>query len=56
MGLFAGALDASKLGFFTRILMKLMKIPAGDFRKSDVVRKWAKDVLPRLTAPAASQS
>ncbi len=54
VGLFAGVLDTAKLGFFTRLLVKLMKIPAGDFRKSDVVRKWATDVLPRLTAPSPS--
>jgi len=54
VGLFAGALDYANLGFFTRTLMKLMHIPQGDFRKSEIVRKWAKDVLPRLTPPTVS--
>ncbi|HUW55113.1 MAG TPA: flavodoxin domain-containing protein [Planctomycetota bacterium] len=48
VGLFAGALDYADLGFFNRLLMKLMKIREGDFRKWDVIERWAKDLLPRL--------
>ena len=48
VGLFAGALRYKDLGFFTRMLVKLMGIREGDFRNHDVIRKWAHDALPRL--------
>ena len=49
VGLFAGSLDYSDLGFFDRMLVKLVKIPEGDFRNWDVIERWAKDLLPSLT-------
>ena len=49
VGLFAGALDYGELGFFHRMLMKFVKIPQGDFRNWDVIRRWAKELLPALT-------
>ena len=48
VGLFAGALDRANLGFFDRLMMKLMRIPEGDFRNWEVIDRWAKDLLPRL--------
>ena len=33
-------------------MMRLMRIPEGDFRKWDVIESWAADVLPQLTQEA----
>jgi len=45
MGLFAGALDYSKLGFLYRTVMKSkmkkQSIPEGDFRDWEAIRSWA---------------
>lgn len=52
MGLFAGALDYSKLNFIFRIVMKSkMKkqgIPEGDFRDSFAITSWAESISPSL--------
>ena len=47
-GLFAGAMDHSKLPFVFRLLMKAMKVPEGDFRDWDGIRDWAASVRPLL--------
>jgi len=52
VGLFAGALDYDSLGFFQRMMMKFVKIPEGDFRKWEVIRRWAKELLPKLVKEA----
>jgi len=52
VGLFAGSLDYANVNWFVRLVMKLMKIPEGDFRKWDVIERWAQDVLPQLTQEA----
>ena len=49
VGLFAGSIDYSSLGFYDRMLVKLTKIPEGDFRNWRVIERWAKDLLPQLT-------
>ncbi|MEA3342437.1 MAG: flavodoxin domain-containing protein [Chloroflexota bacterium] len=41
VGLFAGAMDYSKLSLPMRLMMKAMKSPEGDFRDWDSIRDWA---------------
>ncbi|MGY4707283.1 flavodoxin domain-containing protein [Candidatus Bipolaricaulota sp. J31] len=41
VGLFAGALDPRKLPWILRLLMRLIKVPAGDFRDWTAIRAWA---------------
>ncbi|HMA65963.1 MAG: flavodoxin domain-containing protein [Fibrobacterota bacterium] len=39
--IFAGSVDYSKLGFFARLIVKMVKSPQGDFRKIDIIKTWA---------------
>ena len=55
VGLFAGKLDYSNVGFLYRLFMRLAKIPEGDFRNWDVIRGWAKDVLGVLSGGGVQQ-
>ena len=48
VGLFAGAMDYSKLPFILRLMMKAMKAPQGDFRDWEAIRAWARQVYDRL--------
>ena len=48
VGLFAGAMDYSKLSFVFRLIIKAMKVPEGDFRNWDAIRNWAANVRPLL--------
>jgi len=41
VGLFAGAIDGSKLSFLDRLMVKATKTPEGDFRKWDEIHLWA---------------
>ncbi len=43
-GMFAGALDPNKLGLIERGMMKMMKAPAGDYRRWDQIEAWAQTV------------
>ncbi len=47
-GLFAGAIDSSKLSFPLRLILKVMKAEDGDWRDWDVIRAWAADVYSSL--------
>lgn len=53
-GLFAGALDYSKLNLMYRIVMKSkmkkLGVPEGDFRNWDAIRSWAEDIGSSLLA------
>ena len=44
IGLFAGAMDGSKLSFLDRLMMKATKIPEGDFRKWDEIHLWGESL------------
>ena len=44
VGLFAGAMDYSKLPFILRLLMKAMKTPQGDFRDWEAITSWADNI------------
>jgi menaquinone-dependent protoporphyrinogen oxidase len=48
VGLFAGAMDYSKLPFIFRLMMKAMKSPEGDFRDWEAIRAWTAGVRPAL--------
>ncbi len=48
VGLFAGAMDYSKLPFILRLMMKAMKAPQGDFRDWEGIRAWADSICPLL--------
>jgi len=48
VGLFAGAMDYSKLPFILRLMMKAMKAPQGDFRDWEGIRDWASQVYDSL--------
>lgn len=41
---FAGSVDYSKLGFFSRLIVKMVKSPQGDFRKIDIIKAWAAEI------------
>ncbi len=47
-GLFAGAVDFSKLSFVYKSMLKAKGAPEGDFRNWAAVRTWAADVAPAL--------
>jgi menaquinone-dependent protoporphyrinogen oxidase len=50
IGLFAGALDYSKLSWFNKEILKSKGTPEGDFRDWEGIRAWAQDsVYTRLT-------
>jgi len=44
IGLFAGAMDGSKLSFLDRLMMKATKTPEGDFRKWDEIHLWGESL------------
>lgn len=48
VGLFAGAMDYSKLSFVFRLIIKAMRVPEGDFRNWNAIRDWATNVRPML--------
>jgi menaquinone-dependent protoporphyrinogen oxidase len=48
IGLFAGAMDHSKLALVFRLMIKAIKVPEGDFRNWENIRDWAANVRPLL--------
>ena len=42
--MFFGALDAGKLSFGERMLVKAVKAPEGDFRDWDEIARWAEEI------------
>jgi len=50
LGLFAGKMDYSKLSFLDRQIIKMIKVPEGDFRNWEAIRSWAKEIQPMLSA------
>ncbi len=52
IGLFAGKIDYSKVGFSWKVMAKLDKsglMEEGDFRNWDTISKWANEIAPALT-------
>lgn len=50
VGLFAGALDPSKLGLLPRLIMKAMKAEAADSLDPEAIRAWANGLRSALSA------
>jgi len=48
VGLFAGAIDPSKLGFAARLILKATKAELGDWRDWDAIQAWAAELLHKL--------
>lgn len=48
VGLFAGALDYSKLSALVKLQIQSKALPEGDFRDWDAIRAWAAEVRPLL--------
>ena len=48
IGLFAGAVDYSKLSFVYSLILKVKGAPEGDFRNWEAIRTWAGGVRPAL--------
>jgi menaquinone-dependent protoporphyrinogen oxidase len=46
--MFFGALDAGKLSFGERMMVKAVKAPEGDFRNWDAIRDWADGIALEL--------
>lgn len=51
---FAGRIDRSLLGFGERALVRALKVPEGDYRDWEHVRRWSLGVVTRLDALQAS--
>jgi menaquinone-dependent protoporphyrinogen oxidase len=50
VGLFAGKMDYSKLGFSEKFIIKnIIKVPEGDLRNWQEINNWAAKLLPKLT-------
>ena len=45
---FAGKIDRSRLGFGERAIVSALKVPEGDFRDWDEIRRWAKGIVEEL--------
>lgn len=50
VGLFAGKMDYSKIGFIEKLIIKyIIKVPEGDSRNWQEINNWAEKLLPKLT-------
>lgn len=52
--IFVGKLDVGELSLVERLVVKMVKAPAGDFRNWAAIHGWAKDIVSALAAPAQS--
>ncbi|MCD4752830.1 MAG: twin-arginine translocation signal domain-containing protein [Anaerolineaceae bacterium] len=43
-GMFAGVIDPAKMTLVERMMMKVMKVPQGDFRNWTAIESWASEV------------
>ncbi len=48
IGLFGGELEYEKFPFWQRLMLKLNRMPRGDFRNWDAIRAWASRLRPAL--------
>jgi menaquinone-dependent protoporphyrinogen oxidase len=49
IGMFVGAVDKRKMGFFPRLILTLKKVEEGDFRDWEAIRNWGYAVAEKLT-------
>lgn len=47
-GFFAGELNASRLNFLERMLMKAMKAPDGDYRNWEKINAWVEELMQEM--------
>ncbi len=52
IALFGGAMDAEKLSFIERLMIRMLKAPVGDFRDWDAIASWASSIAATLQAEA----
>ncbi len=52
VGLFAGKMDYSKLDTLSKLMAKLVGIPAGDFRDWTAIETWARRVASQAAGPS----
>ena len=50
--IFAGELDKSGLGLGERLITRVVKAPAGDFRDWETIRAWTHEIAMTLATPA----
>ena len=48
MAVFHGAIDTSKLNLFEKLITKMVKAPAGDYRDWDAITAWASSIAGAL--------
>ena len=48
IGLFAGEVNPAKLSLPIRLFIRANKVPCGDFRDWDAIRRWASSIAPTL--------
>jgi menaquinone-dependent protoporphyrinogen oxidase len=48
LAVFGGALDAAKLGFLEKMILKMVKAPTGDFRDWAAITAWAQGIAAEL--------
>ena len=48
IGLFAGEVNPTKLSLPIRLFIRVNKVPRGDFRRWDDIRRWASSIAPTL--------
>lgn len=46
--IFVGRLDPAELGFGERLIARVVRAPAGDFRDWDAIRAWAREIESQL--------
>jgi menaquinone-dependent protoporphyrinogen oxidase len=50
---FAGKLDPLRIGLGERLILRMVKAPAGDFRDWAAIRAWAREIAASLAVPVA---
>lgn len=48
-GLFAGKYDSSSVNFLLRQILKKMKVPEGDFRDWEEIRRWSQELAHQIS-------
>ena len=48
IAVFHGKIDNDKLSLLHKFMIKVAKVPVGDFRKGDEINAWVKDIAETL--------
>ena len=54
IAVFGGALDAQKISLFEKLILKIVKAPAGDYRDWNAITAWARGIAAALTGKPAA--